>query len=62
MKKMNIQVNTNMSLKFIIHKMWHPTEATIEQDELLSFPHMAEALDSAHKTLVYVKPKLLKSC
>ena len=67
MTKVKIERNTDMHLKFIKYRMWHPSELTTkEEDELFSFQHMAEALDKVHKSLICAKSKnnkkMLKNC
>ena len=54
----------NTNLNFITYKMWYPTDPNIkdEEDELFSFPHIAEMLDNIYKPPICAELVSLKSC
>ena len=62
MIKEQFWVDIHVNSKFIPKGMLQPFEPTIEEDNLFSFTHLAEALDNVHKSPISAKLELLKSC
>ena len=52
-----------MNFTFVQYGKWQPTKTAIkEEDEMFSFTHIAEALDTIHKYPIFAKPKPLNIC